>query len=72
MFLYSYNELQNVQHENKDLEVDSHINLYTADFASHFINRKWNKQYINKEHTLDFSGLFVPLFIIIGFYHAAS
>lgn len=39
MFLYSYNELQNVQHENKDLEVDSHINLYTADFASHFINR---------------------------------
>lgn len=40
MFLYSYNELQNVQHETKDLEVDSHINLYTADFASHFINRK--------------------------------
>lgn len=40
MFLYSYNELQNVQHENKDIEVDSHINLYTADFASHFINRK--------------------------------
>lgn len=39
MFLYSYNELQNVQHENKDLEVDSHINLYTADFASRFINR---------------------------------
>lgn len=35
-----WNELQNVQHENKDLEVDSHINLYTADFASHFIHRK--------------------------------
>lgn len=39
-FSSSYDELQNVQHENKDIEVDSHINLYTADFATHIINRK--------------------------------
>lgn len=26
--------------QNKDLEVDSHISLYTTDFATHFINGK--------------------------------